>query len=292
LALGLLNEYENRRGFLIRSLPMSTKGIYTALSGAMAQNLKLETTANNLANINTPAFKKDQQVFREYLTAFEKGPETLQVPKIPASIESFYEMQGADKSYVDPIGTYTQFTQGGLKATGNKLDVAIDGPGFFEVATPKGIRLTRSGSFNIDGQGQLVNHEGYPILKKAEIGADPASRVIKLNTSEALKISNLGELMQNEESLGQLSLVQVSNNNVLQKEGQSLFSFRPNQVAQVTPVANPKLEQGFLETSNVNIVQEMTDMIMATRLFENATKAMQAYDNMADKLVNVVPKSN
>jgi flagellar basal-body rod protein FlgG len=271
---------------------MSTKGIYTALSGAMAQSLKLDTTANNLANINTPAFKKDQQVFREYLTAYEKSPDVIQVPKIPASIESFYEMQGADKSYVDPIGTYTQFTQGGLKSTGNKLDVAIDGPGFFEVATPKGIRLSRSGSFNIDGLGQLVTHDGYPVLKKAEMGTDPASRVIKLDTSEALRISNVGELMQNEESLGQLSVVQVSNNNVLQKEGQGLFAFRPNQVAQVTSVTHPKLEQGFIETSNVNIVQEMTDMIMATRLFESTQKAMQAYDNMADKLVNVVPKTN
>jgi flagellar basal-body rod protein FlgG len=271
---------------------MSTKGIYTALSGAMAQNLKLETTANNLANVNTPAFKKDQQVFREYLTAYEKSPEVIQVPKIPASIESFYEMQGADKSYVDPIGTYTQFTQGGLKSTGNNLDVAIDGPGFFEIATPKGIRLSRSGSFTVDGLGQLVTHDGYPVLKKAEIGVDPATRVIKLNSSEPIKISHLGLLVQGDEEVGQLSVVQVSNNNVLQKEGQTLFSFRPNQVAQVTPVANPKLEQGFLETSNVNIVQEMTDMIMATRLFESTQKAMQAYDSMADKLVNVVPKSN
>lgn len=269
---------------------MSTKGIYTALSGAMAQNLKLETTANNLANINTPAFKKDQQVFREYLTAYEKSPEVIQVPKIPASIESFYETQGADKSYVDPIGTYTNFAQGGLKATGNKLDVAIDGPGFFEVATTKGTRLTRSGSFTIDGLGQLVTRDGYPILKKAEPGADPASRVIKVVSNDEMKISHSGEIFQGDESLGQLSVVQLANNNALQKEGQNLFSFRPNQVAQVSPVTNPKIEQGFLETSNVNIVQEMTDMIMATRLFESTQKAMQAYDSMAEKLVNVVPK--
>lgn len=271
---------------------MSTKGIYTALSGAMAQNLKLETTANNLANINTPAFKKDQQVFREYLTAYEKSPEVIQVPKVHASIESFYDMQGGDKSYVDPIGTYTQFTQGSLKSTGNSLDVAIEGSGFFEVATPQGVRLTRSGSFSVDGLGQLVTKDGYPILKKAEPGVAPEERIIKINRSAQIGISASGEMTQNNEPVGKLSLVEVANNNVLQKEGQSLYSFRPNQVAQVSPVANPNLHQGFIETSNVNIVQEMTDMIMATRLFESTQKAMQAYDTMADKLVNVVPKSN
>ena len=117
---------------------MSTKGVYTALSGAMAQALKLDTIANNIANVNTPGFKRDQQIFREYLTANEKPPEVIQVPKVIASVESFYDMQGGDKSFVDPIGTYTDFSQGGLRHTGNALDLAIDGKGFFEIAySPK-----------------------------------------------------------------------------------------------------------------------------------------------------------
>ena len=99
---------------------MSSKGIYTALSGAMAQSSKLDTIANNLANVNTTSFKKDRQMFQEYLTAYEKNPDVIAVPRIPASVESFYDMQGGDKSYVDSAGTYTNFDQGGLKQTGNK----------------------------------------------------------------------------------------------------------------------------------------------------------------------------
>ena len=121
---------------------MSTKGIYSALSGAMAQSLKMDTISNNIANINTPAFKRDQQVFREYLTANEKPPEVIQVPKVIATVESFYDMQGGDKSFVDSAGTYTDFSQGGMKHTGNSLDVAIDGKGFFEIATPSGLKLS------------------------------------------------------------------------------------------------------------------------------------------------------
>ena len=89
--------------------------------------------ANNIANANTPGFKKDQQVFREYLTSYEKQPTTLEVPKVPASINSFYPLNGGDKSYVDVSGTSTSFSQGALKLTGNAMDLGIEGDAFFEV---------------------------------------------------------------------------------------------------------------------------------------------------------------
>ena len=88
---------------------MSTKGIYTALSGSLAQSLKIDTIANNIANVNTTGFKRDQQTFNEYLTAAEKEPEVIQVPRVPASIESFYDMNGGDKGFVNAAGTYTNF---------------------------------------------------------------------------------------------------------------------------------------------------------------------------------------
>ncbi|MEK7357721.1 MAG: flagellar hook-basal body complex protein, partial [Bdellovibrionota bacterium] len=100
-----------------------SKGIFTAVSGAVAQSQKLDTIANNLANANTPGFKRDAQIFKEYLTAYEKEPTTITVPRVPASIESFYDTQGGDKSYVDAAGTHTDFTQGTIKQTGNNLDV-------------------------------------------------------------------------------------------------------------------------------------------------------------------------
>jgi flagellar basal-body rod protein FlgF len=270
---------------------MAAKGIYTALSGAMAQSARLDSIANNIANVNTPAFKRDQQIFKEYLTANEKVPTSINVPRVPISQESFYDMQGGDQSYVDVIGTHTDFTQGGLKSTGNALDLAIDGEGFFEVSTPQGLRLTRNGSFTMDGNGQLVTKEGYPVLLQAEPGTDPAERAIRPEPGQSLTIAENGELFSGGTPLGRLTVVNVADKSQLLKQGSSLFTFRPNVQAEVTSVANPSLKQGFIESSNVNVVREMTEMISANRAFETTQKAISAYDSINDKLVNVVPKT-
>lgn len=271
---------------------MSIKGVYTALSGAMAQSLQMDTIANNIANVNTPGFKKDTQVFNEYLTANEKPPTVIQVPRIPASIESFYDMQGGDKSFVDAKGTFTDFSQGSLKHTGNKLDVAIDGQGFFEIATPQGVRLTRSGNFTLDGNGKLVTKEGFFVLKAGGEGQDPEARTFTLDgSSGAIEINDFGEVIQGTEVVGKLSLVDVANKDSLQKIGNSLYSFKPNQPPEIVNINNPSVKSGFIESSNVNIVKEMTDMIQTQRVFESTQKAISAYDSMNDKLVNVVGKT-
>lgn len=271
---------------------MSTKGIYSALSGAMAQSQKLDTIANNIANVNTPAFKRDQQVFNEYLTNNEKEPSVIQVPRIPSSIESFYDMQGADKSFVDTKGTFTDFSQGSLKRTGNPLDVAIDGKGFFEVATPGGVRMTRSGNFTLDGQGQLVTKDGFHVLKAAGPGVDPEARTIKVSgNGGTISMNDQGEVFEGEESLGKISVINVTQADALQKVGNSMYGFKANKNPEVVNINYPSLKQGFVEMSNVNIVQEMTDMITANRMFESTQKAMQAYDHMTDKIVNVVGKT-
>lgn len=268
---------------------MSSKGIYTALSGAMAQSTKLDTIANNLANVNTPAFKRDQQLFQEYLTANEKAPVNTTIPRDVASIESFYNMNGGDKSYVDVKGTFTDFSQGGLKHTGNSLDVAIDGAGFFEIATPQGVRLTRAGNFTLDGNGQLVTKDGFPVLRQdAGGGEDPANRVIRFTGQGNFSIADNGDVYEGTEVLGKLSLVQVNNRDSLQKVGSSMYGFKQNMNADVSNIENPALKQGFLEASNVNIIQEMTDMIATQRVFESTQKAIGAYDQMADKMINVI----
>ncbi len=270
---------------------MALKGVYTALSGSIAQSLKMDTIANNLANVNTPAFKKDQQVFQEYLTANEKPPSVIQVPKVPASIESFYDMQGGDKSYVDTKGTFTVFEQGGLKPTGNSLDVAIDGEGFFEVATPNGLKFTRSGNFTLDGNGQLVTKEGHPVLKQGSDGEDPSTRTLRVTGQGAITVTDQGDLFEGEQLLGRLSVVKVADLDALRKVGNSMYDFKPNFNAEVVGVKNPSLKQGFLEASNVNIVQEMTDMIQTQRVFESTQKAISSFDSMTEKLVNVVGKT-
>jgi flagellar basal-body rod protein FlgF len=269
---------------------MSTKGIYTALSGAIAQSQRLDTIANNIANVNTPGFKKDKQVFQEYLTANEKPPSVIQVPRVPASIESFYDMQGGDKSFVDSKGTFTDYTQGSVKPTGNKMDLAIEGRGFFEVATPQGIRLSRAGNFTLDGDGKLVTKDGFPVLRSSGEGADPSARVIRLSGQAEMTINDKGEVFEGTENLGKLSIIDVTNPDHLQKVGNSLYGFKPNTNPEVIN-ASSGVRQGFLELSNVNIVQEMTDMISANRVFESTQKAISAYDSMSDKLVNVVGKT-
>lgn len=267
---------------------MSTKGVYTALSGAMAQASRLDTIANNIANVNTPGFKRDEQTFKEYITANEKLPNVIQVPRIPASIESFYDMQGGDKSFVDAAGTYTNYAQGSLKNTGAKLDVALDGNGFFEVFTPQGVRLTRVGAFKLDGNGQIVTKDGHPVLKAGGDGQDPATRAFRVTGEQPITINDNGDITEGETVIGRLSVVDVVNKESLHKIGGSLFDFKPNMQPEIVNIQSPNVRQGFLEMSNVNVVQEMTDMISTTRMFESTQKAISAYDSMADKLINVV----
>ena len=269
---------------------MSTKGIYTAVSGAVAQSAQLDTIANNIANANTPGFKKDKQLFKEYLTSYEKQPEVLEVPKIPASIESFYPLNGGDKSYVDVQGTTTSFTQGALKLTGNALDLGLEGDAFFEIQTPGGPRFTRNGNFTINGSGQVVNKDGFPLLLSGEEGQPAEERIIQIEDQKKFNVTAQGDVFVNGENLGKLSLKATTEKDALHKQGSSLYTIRENFDNQIVDATNFRVHQGAFEQSNVNIVQEMTNMINASRVFESTQKVIQAYDQMNSKLANDVPK--
>lgn len=267
---------------------MSSKGIYTALSGAIAQSSKLDTIANNLANVNTTSFKKDRQVFQEYVTAYEKNPDVIAVPRVPASVESFYDMQGGDKSFVDSDGTFTDFAQGQLKSTGNPTHFGIDGKAFFEVLTPSGVRWTRNGSFMRNTQGQLATKEGYQVLREGQ--GDPAQRTIALGPTPPT-VSQSGQIFDGGTAIGRLALVEFDKADVLDKVGSSLYKLK-NNVQNVTPKISTGaiVQQGYLEGSNVNVIEEMTDMIAASRVFESTQQAIKAFDQMDDKLINQVGK--
>lgn len=270
---------------------MGIKGIYTAVSGAMAQSQQLDTIANNLANVDTPAFKRDQQVFREYLTSYEKPADVIEAPRAEASIDSMYPINGADKSYVDSAGTSTNFEQGSLRVTENPFDIAIEGDAFYEVLTPFGVRMTRNGSFTMNKNGELVTKQGYPVLKKETQAEQPlADRIIRLGNATTWSISPKGDMLADNNSLGQISLVTAPDKDVFQKEGSSLYKLRETINSPITAATNFKLHQGSMEKSNVNVISEMTDMIKTTRVFESTQKAIQAYDQMSSKLVNDVPK--
>lgn len=262
-----------------------SKGIYTAVSGAMAQDARLDTIANNLANVNTAGFKKDRQVFNEYLTAYEKQPEVIEVPRIPASVESFYDMQGGDKSYVDSNGTYTSFSQGPLKTTGSPLDFCLEGKGFFEVLTPQGVRYTRSGGFQVDANGRLVTKNGDPVLRQGN--QDPAQRMIQVK-GRKLTVSASGDIYEGGARVGRFSLLNFLKPDDLQKVGGTYFQMKAD--ATTTPVVaeNIKVHQGALEGSNINVVDEMTNMITAERTFQATQQAIKAFDHMDDKLINGV----
>ncbi|MCC6277698.1 MAG: flagellar basal-body rod protein FlgF [Oligoflexia bacterium] len=276
---------------------MSTKGIYTALSGALAQSQQLDTLANNIANVNTPGFKGDRNTFKEYLTVLEKAPDVNTVPRTVASLDSFYDMQGTDKSYVDVSGTFTDHTQGGFKATGNSLDVALEGRGFIEVLTPSGPRLTRKGTMTLSPDGILVTTDGHPVLSRDDSGAPPGSpgatppqdRIINVNDSGAITFTQQGEIFQNGENLGQLSIVEFDSMDHLKKVGNALYASTDPTIP-LSGRPNTGVLQGFLETSNVNIVEEMTKMIQTSRNFESAQRVIKAYDEIDGKLVNEVPK--
>jgi flagellar basal-body rod protein FlgF len=253
----------------------------------MAQNSRLDTIANNLANVNTTAFKKDRQVFSEYLSTYEKPSDVIQVPRVPASIESFYDMQGGDNAYVNPAGTYTNFEQGGLRATGSPLDLAIEGKGFFEVLTPEGLRWTRNGTLQIDNAGRLVNKDGHPILREGQ--GDPAQRVMQL-ASRNVTVSQRGDIFDGGNTVGRLALVDFLIPDDLQKVGNSNYTLKSTARSAALPAEEARVHQGFTESSNVNVVQEMADMIAANRVFEAAQKAIKGHDQMDDKLINVVGK--
>ncbi len=273
---------------------MSSKGIYSALSGAMAQGQQLDTIANNIANANTPGFKSDKNSFKEYLTILERAPEVNTVPRIPGSIGSFFDMEGTDKSYVEPAGTYTDYKQGGIKATGNPLDIALEGKGFLEVLTPQGPRFTRKGTLSLSPTGQLITSDGLPVLKRGAVGAQPGedanseSRTITLGGTP-VTFTQQGEVFQDGQSLGQLSIIEFEDNDHLRKIGNALYATSDPTAGRIL---NPSTDvhQGSIEISNVNIVKEMTDMIQATRNFESSQRVIKAYDEMDSKLVNDVPK--
>jgi flagellar basal-body rod protein FlgG len=266
---------------------MSSKGIYSALSGAMAQSSRLDSIANNLANVNTTSFKKDRQVFSEYLSANEKPNDVIQAPRIPASIESFYDMQGGDNAYVNPAGTYTNFEQGALKSTGSTMDMAIEGKGFFEVLTPQGVKWTRNGTFQVDGNGRLTTKEGFPVLRDGQ--NEPAQRIIQVG-SRNLTVSQNGDIYEGGNLAGRLSIVEFMNPDELQKTGSSFYQLKQNSNSQPIAAREVKIHQGFVEASNVNVVEEMTDMITANRVFEATQKTIKAHDEMDDKLINQVGK--
>lgn len=273
--------------------------LWVPLSGAIAQQRNVETIANNVANANTPGFKKEQVVFKEYLAALEKPDAQIDLPQKEWKPEDFYRSYNSEDAFVKVDGTYTLHEQGQLSPTGNAFDNAINGPGFYEVLTPNGVRYTRKGNFTINNEGKLVTDQGFLLLSKSpaptagadgkiEVVAPPESRAINVGGGK-FTISLDGEVYSGQNKVADLALVEFNDSHALKKEGNSLF-INPDQKNIKIGEVKTSVHQGFVEQSNVNAVSEMSSLINANRNFESIQRVIKTYDTMSGKAVNEISK--
>lgn len=268
-----------------------SKALWPAVSGAMARDQQVETISNNLANANTNGFKKDAVEFKEYLSKNEKMMDLAEdIPRSPIKDKDLYRLDGRDQSFVIVNGTHTSFKTGGLKVTDNPLDMALNGPGFFEVSTPSGIRYTKSGEFKLASDGRLVTTEGNPVLAAGEDG-DAAGRYINLGDRQgSVHVNDVGEIYMNDELVAKLSVVEFPDMKPLRKTAGLNFE---NKAPKINAPKNSELtlvKQGMVETSNVNPVEEISNLIRANRMFEEDLKAMKTVGDMLQKETNEIGK--
>ena len=238
--------------------------MYTALFGALTNEHRMNSIANNLANVNTTGYKRDQLSFRDtfmmYAHDYIMEPQThLRSKKL------FPEPHHAARARL--AYAKTDFEQGSLKVTGAPFDVAISGSGFFTVRTEQGDFYTRNGHFRLTGEGQLITEQGFAVLNDgAEIILPPGVK--------SFTIAESGEIYGDGVLMGQIGLVDVDNPLNLEKLGGNMY--RPRIGAEIEEIpATSQMVQGFLEVSNVNPVHEMVNMIEAQRQFEAYAKIMQ-----------------
>ncbi len=259
------------------------EGVYIASSGGVKQQRKLEILSNNLANLNTPGFKKDNLVFEELIPPFKDGRpfEASRNTLLPPAIGS------NDVSYVAVSAQNTNFKQGTLIETGNTFDIALEGEGFIPVQTPQGTRYTRAGSLMLDGQGQLITKNGHPIIAQGEQPVFLPQGASKFSIDQQGLIS--AQAGDNIQSVGQLRVVGFENLSDLEKEGEGLYKLsNPN--AQEIDVEGTRVIQGFVENSNVSAVEEMTKMIETVRTFEAYQKIIQSIDEADGQAVNSIAR--
>ena len=271
-----------------------SKPLWPAVSGAVARDHQVEVIANNLANVNTNGFKRDDTTFKEYLVKNEKDDITLNMPRSPIKDKDLYPLEGKDQAFVVVSGTHTQFNTGGLKVTDNPFDLALEGPGFFEVATPAGIRYTKAGSFKLSQDGKMVTSEGYPVLSsqgEGQTNADPATREINLLGHEGLlHVNDHGEVYMGEDKITDLSMVEFADLKTIRKVGSLNFENKDAKKNPPLTATKTQVKQGVVETSNVNPVAEISNLIRANRMFEQDLKAMKTVSEMMQKEVNEVGK--
>ena len=256
------------------------RAVYIPLSGALMQERRLEVLANNLANVNTNGFKEDRPVFEAILTGSKESGlmtplqnSTSQNPLTP----SLYKLNSTLLAF---NGIKTDFSPGAMKKTGNSMDLALEGDGFFSIRTPQGVLYTRDGGFTLNSDGELVTHEGFTVL-----GENGTITVDAVEGGE-ISVGQDGTILVNGNEVDKLKIVGFSRPYPLKKEGNSMFSLTAP-INEVEDDAKVTVRQGYLELSNVNIDKEMVMMVEINRAYESYQKVIQGIlDTVNKKTVN------
>lgn len=256
-----------------------TRALLTAASGMKAQQMKVDSIANNIANANTAGYKKSGLSFRSllYQTFREPGAPTGGGRVNPSGLQIGSGTEVAD--------SFKNHSQGILEPTGAPYDLAIEGPGYFEVTLPNGdLRYTRDGSFRIDGQGTIVSPQGYPLVGAPTIPPD----AIQVNVSPDGIVSWI--ISQGAQPTGnaQISLTRFANSAGLKAQGGNLFSATVSSgTAQLQipgQTGTGMIRQGYRERSNVQVVDELVELIVAQRTYEVNSRAIRTSDEMLQQL--------
>ena len=258
------------------------RSLWTSATGMQAQALNLDVISNNLANVNTSGFKKSRAEFQDllYETILPAGTSSSQDTQVPAGIQLGH---GTRPSTVLKI-----FSQGSMENTQNELDLAIEGDGFFQITLPSGeVAYTRDGAFKLDSDGRVVNSAGFSMEPEIAIPSDALS--ISVGLDGTVSVLQAGESTPSE--IGTIELARFVNSAGLISMGKNLFITSEASGDEMTGTAGQDglgtLAQGFLEMSNVSVVDEMVNMITAQRAYESNSKAIQAADDMLQLANNI-----
>ncbi len=236
--------------------------VYSAVFGSTTQGKRLDVIANNLANVNTTGYKR---VAMSFCNSFTNRPGTD-----PSITQTRLNIIHSDLS------------QGGMVTTGNPLDIAIQGKGFFKLETPAGMRYSRAGNFRLDAQGTVIDAHGNPLQ------GERGPLVVPHGTKIAINLA--GEIMADDTKIGKIAVVNFDAAERLESEGAHFFRLPRKSTAKEQPAKDALVHQGFLENSNVEVVREMVRMIEVARNVEAEQKIMTTSASMDEKVINNVGK--
>ncbi|MFW0883578.1 flagellar basal-body rod protein FlgF [Candidatus Acidulodesulfobacterium sp. H_13] len=251
-------------------------GSYIALSGILSEEKKMSMATNNLSNVNTIGYKSSNVLFGEFLSQ-----------KAVSILNSGSKKPFVDKAYPITLGSYVNTSQGAVKKTGNRLDLAISGSGYFAIQTPDGIKYTRNGVFSLNEAGELVNQNGFPVLDTDEKPIFLNKEGADVTVTRAGIINLKNSTMSGGIYQGKILMVNFKDSEYLSKYGDTMFSATKDSGV---PVKNqdPDILQGYVEESNVNEIKSMVGMINISRVYNDMIEIIKSYGSVNNAAINIV----